>query len=86
MSLEESFNEAMNDVKKLRRNPDNDDERELYALYMQATTGNVNTPRRPHEGAVEWDAWHHKRDTHTDKAKQDYINKVRDLVNKIGFK
>lgn len=57
---------------------------ELYGLYRQAVVGDNNTPRPFFLGAYEWDAWRSKRGISSEKAKQDYVNKVRDLVNRIG--
>lgn len=37
------------------------------------------------KGKYKWDAWDHKKGTSSDKAKQDYINKVTDLIGKIGM-
>lgn len=36
-------------------------------------------------GKAKWEAWNHKVGTSQDKAKQDYVNKVQDLISKIGL-
>lgn len=38
------------------------------------------------KGKAKWDAWNHKVGTSMDKAKQDYVNKVEELVKNVGLK
>ncbi|KAK9679848.1 Acyl CoA binding protein [Popillia japonica] len=45
MSLQEKFDKAAADVKKLKSLPGNDDLLILYALFKQGTVGDVNTDR-----------------------------------------
>lgn len=43
--LLKQFDQAVEDVKNLKTSPSNDDLLEIYALYKQATVGNVNTSK-----------------------------------------
>lgn len=88
MGLQEEFETAAENVKKLKETPKDDDLLELYALYKQATVGDVNTARPgmlDFKGKAKWDAWDHKKGTDSEKAKQDYVNKVAELVGKVGL-
>lgn len=76
-------------MKNLKETPSNDQLLEIYALYKQATVGDVNTERPgmlDFKGKAKWDAWQHKKGTSADKAQQDYVNKVAELVGKVGLK
>ncbi|XP_031634840.1 vegetative cell wall protein gp1-like [Contarinia nasturtii] len=85
--LDENFKKAVKDAEHFKRRPDEGDNQELYALYQQATVGDCNTQRPYDSQAIAyWNAWHHKKGTNTMKAKENYANKVRDLVGRIGLK
>lgn len=86
--MQEQFNKAAINVKKLKKSPRNDEMVELYALYKQATIGDVNTAdpgKWNFRDKIKWDAWNHKRGTSREKAKQDYINKVNELIGRFGI-
>lgn len=64
MSLQEQFDKAVEDVKNLKETPKDDQLLELYALYKQATVGDVNTERPgmlDFKGKAKWDSWSHKK-------------------------
>lgn len=87
-NLQEKFDQAAINVKKLKKSPKNDELVELYALYMQATIGDINTVdsgRLNIRDKIKWDAWKHKEGTNSDKAKQDYVNKVNELIGRFGI-
>lgn len=89
MALQEQFDKAVEDVKILKETPKDDQLLEIYALYKQATVGDINTERPgllDFKGKAKWDAWNHKKGTDSEKAKQDYVNNVQELINKIGLK
>lgn len=89
MGLQEDFEKAAEDVKSLKESPADGDLLELYALYKQATVGDINTERPgmlDFKGKAKWDAWNHKKGTDPEKAKQDYVNKAKELIGKIGLK
>lgn len=88
MGLQEDFEKAAEDVKNLKETPADGDLLELYALYKQATVGDINTERPgllDFKGKAKWDAWNHKKGTDSEKAKQDYVNKVQELIAKVGL-
>lgn len=88
MGLQEDFDKAAENVKKLKETPADGDLLELYGLFKQATVGDVNTDRPgmlDFKGKAKWDAWNHKKGTDQEKAKQDYVNKVQELIGKVGL-
>jgi acyl-CoA-binding protein len=57
---ESEFEAAQRRVKELTSAPSNDDLLELYALYKQATAGDVAGSRpgmMDFKGRAKWDAW-----------------------------
>lgn len=89
MALQEQFDKAVEDVKNLKETPKDDQLLEIYALYKQATVGDVNTTRPgllDFKGKAKWDAWEHKKGTNSEKAKQDYVNNVNGLIASFGLK
>ena len=60
MTLNESFEEAQKRVKTLTESPGNDELLELYALFKQATVGDVSGSRPgmlEFKGRAKFDAW-----------------------------
>nr|CAD7442866.1 unnamed protein product [Timema bartmani] len=81
------FTKAAEDVKVLKATPTDDELLEVYALYKQATVGDVNTARPglfDFKGKSKWDAWEKKKGTSTADAKEAYISKVQQLVEVYG--
>lgn len=80
--LKAKFDAAQEDVKKLTERPDNDTLLELYALFKQATVGDV-TGKRPgfmdFVGRAKFDAWAGKKGTTSEAAMQAYV----DLVTRL---
>jgi len=88
MSLDERFNKAAEDIKKLVSRPTDAELLETYALFKQATVGDVNTARPgmlDFKGKAKWDAWESKKGTSSDAAKEIYITKAEELVAKYGI-
>lgn len=58
--LQDKFNTAAEDVKKLTKRPSNEEMLEIYGLYKQATAGD-NTTSQPWaiqlEASAKWNAW-----------------------------
>ena len=83
--MEEQFNEAVLRSKELTVRPSNEDLLKLYALFKQATEGDV-TGERPggfdFKGAAKYDAWNSEKTKSADVAMQEYINLVNELHNK----
>jgi acyl-CoA-binding protein len=83
MSLTETFEDAQKRVNGLKTRPGNDQLLELYALYKQATTGDVEG-KRPGmldiKGRAKFDAWEGKKGTSKDKAMEAYVALVDRLA------
>jgi diazepam-binding inhibitor (GABA receptor modulator, acyl-CoA-binding protein) len=80
--LESRFQTAVRDVQQLPERPGNDTLLRLYALYKQATHGDV-PGRRPgmtdFVGRAKYDAWQGLKGVSKDKAMLDYIDQVESL-------
>ena len=81
--LKSQFEQAQTDVKGLTERPSDDDMLALYALYKQATSGDV-TGDKPgmfdFVGRAKHEAWSELAGTDADTAMQKYIDKVKSLV------
>jgi acyl-CoA-binding protein len=80
--LDADFAQAQDDVTKLTDDPGNEAKLKLYALYKQATSGDVSG-KKPGMldmvGRAKYDAWGKVKGLSTDEAKQSYIAYVREL-------
>lgn len=87
MSLEQQFTDAQARVKTLSKRPSNPDLLELYALFKQGTTGNVEG-KRPGmfdiTGRAKFDAWASKKGLDRDAARQKYVDLVDRLMASSG--
>lgn len=85
MSLKQDFESASKEVTQLSSRPDNDTLLSLYALFKQATEGDVQG-KRPGmldiKGRKKYDAWAEKTGWSSDKAMQEYVSLVRRLQGK----
>ena len=83
MDLQKQFEEATAHSKNLSEKPSNDVLLQLYSLYKQATTGDVNTepPSNPFDfvNKAKYDAWASIKGKSKQDAMQEYVN----LVNKL---
>lgn len=82
MSLQAQFEQAQADSKNLSERPDNLTLLKIYALFKQATAGDVDGKRPGFTdmvGRAKWDAWAEIKGTSSDDAKQQYI----DLINEL---
>ncbi len=82
MSLQENFEKAVNESKKLPEKPDNMTLLKIYALYKQATSGDVDGKRPGFTdlvGRAKWDAWNELKGKSGDAAKQEYIDLIESL-------
>lgn len=80
--LKTQFEAAVADSKKLAERPSNDVLLQLYALYKQATDGDVEGKRPGFTdmiGRAKYDAWAAIKGTGTDDAMQRYIDLVESL-------
>jgi diazepam-binding inhibitor (GABA receptor modulator, acyl-CoA-binding protein) len=75
MALQDEFQSAVERSKQLTARPSNEDLLDLYALFKQATEGDV-TGDRPggfdFKAIAKFDAWTSKKGMGKDKAMEDY--------------
>ena len=80
--LQSRFEQAVADSKHLPEKPDNMTLLKIYALFKQASTGDVDTDRPGFTdmvGRAKWDGWNGLKGTSTDAAMQDYIDLIESL-------
>jgi acyl-CoA-binding protein len=80
--LKIAFEQAAKDIQSLPERPDNDTLLRLYALYKQASEGDVGGAKPgffDFVGTAKYEAWARLRGTGQDDAMQDYV----DLVNRL---
>lgn len=81
--LAAKFEDAQKRVKQLSKSPSNDDLLELYALYKQATAGDVSGSRPGMldlKGRAKYDAWAKAKGTAKDAAMSKYVALVDRLT------
>ncbi len=81
MTLAAQFKQATDDIKTLQ-DVDNMSKLKLYALYKQATEGDVQGQRPDFTdmiGRAKWDAWEQMKGTNHAEAMQQYIDLVESL-------
>jgi acyl-CoA-binding protein len=80
--LKTKFEAAVADSKKLPERPSNDVLLQLYALYKQATDGDVEGKRPGFTdmvGRAKYDAWAAIKGTGSDDAMQRYVDLIASL-------
>jgi acyl-CoA-binding protein len=80
--LKAKFEAAVAASKTLPERPDNATLLKLYALYKQATTGDVEGKRPGFTdmvGRAKWDAWNELKGTPANDAMKQYVALVEDL-------
>jgi diazepam-binding inhibitor (GABA receptor modulating acyl-CoA-binding protein) len=80
--LQASFEEAFANAQNLTQRPDNATLLKLYALYKQATQGDLSAPKPGFGdlvGRAKWDAWNALKGTPGDAAMQQYIDLIGSL-------
>jgi len=87
MELKAEFDKAVLDSKALTQRPDNESLLQLYALYKQATEGDV-TGERPggfdFKAIAKYDAWAEKKSLSTEDAMRQYVALVDQLRQKFA--
>lgn len=81
-SVQIDFDKAVAAAKSLQDRPDNEDMLLLYALFKQATSGDVNVPKPgffDFVGVAKFEAWEKVRGTSRDEAMSRYVELVRKL-------
>jgi len=85
--LQAQFESAAQEVQSLARKPDDQSMLKLYALYKQATVGDVQGSRpgfSDFAGRFKYDAWAKLKSTSKDDAMQKYVDFVAQLKAKYG--
>ncbi len=82
MSLQAKFDQAVADSKNLPERPDNMTLLKIYALFKQASAGDVDGKRPGFTdmvGRAKYDAWDVLKGTSADDAMQQYIDLIAEL-------
>ena len=80
--LKAKFEAAVAESKNLPERPDNATLLKLYALYKQASAGDVDGKRPGFTdmvGRAKWDAWNEVKGVATDDAMKQYVALIEDL-------
>jgi diazepam-binding inhibitor (GABA receptor modulating acyl-CoA-binding protein) len=87
MPLTEDFNSAIAQSKELPSRPSNEDLLQLYALFKQATDGDVSGERPggfDFKAIAKFDAWAEKKGTSKEAAMQQYVSLVERLKKELA--
>ncbi len=82
MALIDDFNAAVSKSKDLTKRPSNEELLDLYALFKQATDGDVSGERPggfDFKAIAKFDAWANKKGLSKDQAMTDYVS----LMNRL---
>lgn len=80
--LKTQFDQAVADSKNLPERPDSGTLLKLYALYKQATVGDVDGKRPGFSdmvGRAKWDAWNELKGNAADEAMKQYVDLIEEL-------
>ena len=80
--LKAQFEKAVAESKSLPDKPDNMTLLKIYALYKQASSGDVDGKRPGFSdmvGRAKWDAWNAVKGQNSDEAMQAYIDLIESL-------
>lgn len=80
--LKLEFEQAVKDSKSLPDKPDNMTLLKIYALYKQASAGDVSEQRPGFSdmiGRAKWDAWDAAKGKTADEAMQEYVDLIESL-------
>ena len=81
-TLKSQFEQAVKDSKALPEKPDNMTLLKIYALYKQASSGDVEGKRPGFTdmvGRAKWDAWSALKGKSADEAMQEYVDLIGSL-------
>ncbi|OZG75118.1 acyl-CoA-binding protein [Hahella sp. CCB-MM4] len=87
--LKQAFEEALNYVKTADGDfqPSNEMKLDMYALYKQATDGDVSGSRpgmMDFVGRAKYDAWAKLKGLSSEEAMQRYVDTIEDLKKRFG--
>jgi acyl-CoA-binding protein len=80
--LKKAFEQAVADSKNLAERPDNPTLLKIYALYKQASSGDVEGKRPGFTdmvGRAKWDAWNELKGTPAADAMKQYVDLIASL-------
>jgi diazepam-binding inhibitor (GABA receptor modulating acyl-CoA-binding protein) len=80
--LKSKFEKAVKDSKGLPEKPDNMTLLKIYALYKQASSGDVEGKRPGFTdmvGRAKWDAWNEVKGKGSDESMQEYVDLIESL-------
>jgi acyl-CoA-binding protein len=80
--LKADFDKAVAESKTLPEKPDNMTLLKIYALYKQATAGDVDGKRPGFTdmvGRAKWDAWNELKGKGSDEAMREYVALIESL-------
>ncbi len=80
--LKSQFEQAVKDSKALPEKPDNMTLLKIYALYKQASAGDVEGKRPGFSdmvGRAKWDAWEKVKGQGSEVAMQEYVDLIESL-------
>ncbi len=88
MGLQEDFDSAVSDIRdKVNKTMSDDELKEVYALYKQATVGDINVAKPGMldlKGKAKWESWNGKKGMAQDKAKEEYVAFAKKMLSKHG--
>lgn len=82
MTLQAHFERAVAESKTLPEKPDNATLLKIYALYKQATAGDVEGKRPGFTdmvGRAKWDAWNEVKGKPAEEAMREYVDLIESL-------
>jgi len=86
---QEEFETSCDTMKNKVRKTLNDDElKEVYALFKQATVGDVNIEKpgmMDLKASAKWEAWNSKKGMEQGIARKEYIEMVEKMKDKHGL-
>jgi acyl-CoA-binding protein len=87
MALQDEFQSAVNHTKQFTKRPGNEELLDLYALFKQATDGDV-TGERPggfdFKAIAKFDAWTARKGKSKEAAMQEYVDLVARLAKEYN--
>ncbi|MCZ8022637.1 MAG: acyl-CoA-binding protein [Cyclobacteriaceae bacterium] len=84
MTLQEQFDAAVAQSKELTKRPTNEELLKIYALFKQATEGDVSGERPggfDFKAIAKFDAWAELKGKTIEQAKQEYVDFMATLVH-----
>ncbi|MFH4978476.1 hypothetical protein AB6A40_005185 [Gnathostoma spinigerum] len=84
-----NFEKAAEQVKKLAKEPSDDEKLQVYSLYKQATIGDVNIEKPSAtdlKASKKFTAWTSRKGMSKEKASGEYVTLVEQLTKKYGVK